>query len=46
MEMRRRRLERFGRRLTNGELARADVFNAVVLGDWRVSGDKGIVERG
>ena len=29
MEMRRRRLERFGRRLTNGELARADVFNAV-----------------
>jgi hypothetical protein len=42
----RRRLERFGRRLTNGELARADVFNAAFLGDWRVSGDEGIVERG
>ena len=40
------RLERFGRRLTNGELARADVFNAAFLGDWRVSGDEGIVERG
>lgn len=41
----RRRLE-FGRRLTNGKLARADVFNAAFLGDWRVSGDEGIVERG